>query len=102
MQGLYWLHALTALHAGTGTGEGFIDAPIARERASHLPIMPGSGTKGPIRELLKPASGVNGGLDADEWEALFGPPAQRAEEHAGALLFNDARLLCLPVRKLAR
>ena len=33
---LFHLHALSALHAGTGQAVGAVDLPIARERASGL------------------------------------------------------------------
>jgi CRISPR-associated protein Cmr4 len=92
---IYYLHALSALHAGTGQGAGVIDLPIAREKSTHLPVVPGSSLKGVLREELE------GQIDPPEHRALFGPKTENASEHAGALAFGDARLLCLPVRSLA-
>ena len=89
---IYHLHAITGLHVGTGQGCGIIDLPIAREKASKLPIVPGSGIKGVLRYELQPE------MLADDHTALFGPETDRADEHAGALAVGDARLLCLPVR----
>ncbi|CAL1241055.1 type III-B CRISPR module RAMP protein Cmr4 [Candidatus Methylocalor cossyra] len=95
---LYYLHALSALHLGTGQGAGFIDLPIAREKATHLPYVPGSSLKGVLREELKP----DDGQAKDTWEALFGPETiDDTNGYAGALAIGDARLLCLPVRSLA-
>ncbi|MDA8137829.1 MAG: type III-B CRISPR module RAMP protein Cmr4 [Desulfobacteraceae bacterium] len=95
---LYYLHALSALHVGTGQGAGVIDLPIAREKATHLPYAPGSGLKGVLREEMKPANGS----DRSVWEALFGPARVMDDEgFAGALAIGDAHLLCLPVRSLA-
>ncbi len=94
---LYFIHALTALHVGTGQGIGVIDLPIARERATGLPMVPGSGIKGVLREALRP----EGDADREDWLTLFGPEPRSAEEsagHAGALSLGDALLLCLPVR----
>lgn len=100
-QGLYFLHALTALHVGVGQGAGLIDLPIARERSTALPVVPGTSVKGVARDALKPAStAVPPALTREEHLALFGPERSNAAAHAGALAFNDARLLCLPVRSL--
>ena len=96
---IFNIHALSALHVGTGQGIGLIDLPIARERATNLPIIPGSGIKGVLRDELRPDQD-----DATEtWLALFGPETQDAETDpfAGALMIGDAFLLALPVRSLA-
>lgn len=99
---IYHLHALTALHAGTGQGSGVIDLPIAREKATGLPMVPGSTIKGVLRDELNPntAAGATAAISEDEWLALFGPETANASDHAGALAANDARLLCLPARSL--
>jgi CRISPR-associated protein Cmr4 len=88
---LYTLHALSPLHAGTGQGTGVIDLPIAREKATGLPYLPGSSVKGTLRD----SDHVTGNK-----ELIFGPPTDRADDHAGAAQFADARLLLLPVRSL--
>lgn len=93
---LYHLYTLTALHVGIGQGSGVIDLPIAREKATYLPVAPGSAIKGVLREELRPAV-----LPHETWLALFGPePTAGQDLHAGALAVGDARLLCLPVRSL--
>lgn len=95
---LYYLHALSALHIGTGQGVGVIDLPIAREKATHLPYAPGSGIKGVLREDGRPADGDPKHM----WEALFGPTNIKDNNgFAGALTVGDAHLLCLPVRSLS-
>lgn len=110
----YYIHALTALHAGTGQGVGVIDLPIAREKSTGLPIVPGSGIKGVLREELNPSNSGKSDLqpckDANEkdieaeecWKIFFGPEAKDAEGSgfAGALNIQDAQLLCLPVRSV--
>jgi CRISPR-associated protein Cmr4 len=88
---LFFLHALTSLHAGIGQGSGVIDLPIAREKSTHLPIMPGSSIKGVLRDTLS---------EEPHHRALFGPTTENASDHAGALAVTDARLLCFPVRAL--
>lgn len=86
----YFLHALSPLHVGTGQGEGLIDLPIVRDPASKHPLVPGSSTKGVLRDAAKSA----GTADLTH---IFGPDTNKAHEHAGALRVSDARLLLLPV-----
>lgn len=91
---LLFLHALSPLHAGTGQGVGAIDLPIAREKATNLPIVPGSALKGVLR-----ASCEDDGNKI--CERVFGPETNNAGDHAGSAQFSDLRLLFLPVRSLA-
>jgi CRISPR-associated protein Cmr4 len=87
---LYFVHALSPLHAGTGQGSGVIDLPIAREKATGLPFLPGSSVKGVLRD----------GCDAALRTVVFGPDTANASDHAGAIQLADARMLLLPVRSL--
>lgn len=93
---LYHLHALSALHCGTGQSVGIVDLPIARARATQLPIVPGSSLRGVLRAMIE---GENPAVGA----TLFGPRAISGTEDifAGALTLGDATLLFLPVRALA-
>ena len=93
---LFHLHALSALHCGTGQSAGVVDLPIARARATQLPIVPGSSLRGVLRQHVA----HRGGPDA---ETLFGPGRVRSDRDtfAGALSIGDAHLLALPVRCLA-
>lgn len=94
---LFHLHALSALHCGTGQSVGVVDLPIARAKATKLPIVPGSSLRGVLRDAVA----ANGDGDEDE-EALFGPRKVTDNERAfaGALAVGDANLLALPVRSL--
>jgi len=89
---LYFVHALSPLHPGTGQGTGVIDLPIAREKATGIPYLPGSSVKGTLRDSTL--------IDKEAKKRFFGPDTNGADEHAGAALFADARLLLLPVRSL--
>lgn len=89
------VHALSPLHAGTGQGIGAIDLPIAREKATGIPYLPGSSLKGVLRDRAQAE-----GWDQDTLFAVFGPDTQMASEHAGAVQVGDAKLLLLPVRSL--
>lgn len=88
---LLFVQALSPLHAGTGQGVGVIDLPIAREKATQIPFLPGSTLKGVFRDACG---------DEATCIRVFGPKTDKAEEHAGAVTFTDGRLLLLPVRSL--
>ena len=86
----FLLHALSPLHAGTGQAADVIDLPIARMKATGIPVVPGSSIKGVLRDACRQ-------VDYERTEAVFGPSDDPAA-HAGALIVGDARLLALPVR----
>ncbi|HEY0987800.1 MAG TPA: type III-B CRISPR module RAMP protein Cmr4 [Kofleriaceae bacterium] len=88
----FLLHALSPIHAGTGHAVDVIDLPIARQRATGIPFVPGSSIKGVLRESHRTTD------DGDRWRAVFGPDTANASDHAGALVVGDALLLALPVR----
>ncbi|MDQ2809289.1 MAG: type III-B CRISPR module RAMP protein Cmr4 [Chloroflexota bacterium] len=87
---LLFVHALSPLHAGTGQGIGVIDLPIAREKATGLPFLPGSSIKGTLRDSCA----------QPERDIVFGPETLDPNKFTGAAQFADARLLLLPVRSL--
>ena len=91
---LTFVHALTPLHAGTGQGVGVIDLPIAREKATGLPFLPGSSLKGSLRSRCDEKNRVE----------IFGAETTDTtsdEFKASAAQFSDQRLLLLPIRSLA-
>ncbi len=97
---IYWLHALTPLHVGTGQGTGFIDLPIMREKTTRWPLVPGSSVKGVLADSYQ-ASTENRGTD--HWlAAAFGRSdnGDKDKDNAGSLVFTDARMVCLSVRSL--
>ncbi|XSG75992.1 type III-B CRISPR module RAMP protein Cmr4 [Herpetosiphon llansteffanensis] len=83
---LIFVHALSPIHAGTGQSVDVIDMPIAREKATNLPYIPGSSVKGVIRDVY---------ADLEKRKSVFG-----TEEQAGDAIFADQRLLLLPIRSL--
>lgn len=93
---LFYLHALSPLHCGTGQPGGVVDLPIARARASQLPIVPSSSLRGVLRQRVTDT-------DAEAAKTLFGPRSigNDQDAFAGALTIGDAHLLLLPVRCLA-
>lgn len=93
---IFHLQALSALHVGTGQGVGVVDLPIARAKATNLPIVPGSAIKGVMRDEAVNQLGLN-----EHINTLFGPESSDENTHAGALAFGDAQLLLLPIRSFA-
>jgi len=89
---LLFVHALSPLHAGVGQGVGVIDLPIAREKATGLPYLPGSSFKGTLRDAC---------MDDTVRKKVFGPDTDNASEYAASVHFSDQRLLLLPIRSLA-
>lgn len=94
---LFFVHALSPLHAGTGQSIGAIDLAIARDRATQFPYLPGSSIKGSLRDVARQEFAQNSTLVIK----LFGPETANASDHAGALIVSDANLLLLPVRSVA-
>jgi CRISPR-associated protein Cmr4 len=89
---LLTLHTLSPLHCGTGQAVGAIELPIAREKPTNLPIVPGSSIKGVLR-AQEEVKGIH--------LAAFGPDTANAGDQAGAVQFGDARLVLLPMRSVA-
>src|SRR5216684_3419020 len=91
---LLFVHALSPLHAGTGQGVGVIDLPIAREKSTGIPFLPGSSLKGALRARCS----------GKECVQVFGPDTVDVasdSNHASSAQFSDQRLLLLPIRSLA-
>jgi len=92
---LTFVHALSPLHAGIGQGAGVIDLPIAREKSTGLPFLPGSSLKGALRALC---------VDQGKRTKVFGPDTAGSDpnsDYASSIQFSDQRLLLLPIRSLA-
>jgi CRISPR-associated protein Cmr4 len=85
------VHAMSPLHAGTGQSVGAIDLPIARERPTGVPLLPGSSIKGALRARSQ---------DPQWTRDVFGPETAQSSEHSGSVQFSDAHLLLLPVRAM--
>ena len=95
----YWLHAITPLHVGAGRGLGYIDMPIVREKVTNWPYIPGSSIKGVIADHFG-ASEENERRKEENrhLKAAFGTSGSDNDCAAGALVFTDADILCLPIR----
>jgi CRISPR-associated protein Cmr4 len=98
---LTFIHALSALHAGTGQGSGVIDLPIARERATGLPYLPGSSLKGSLRSNCNKTIQISNNRTASAEQIFGSEETDGLSASAGTIQFTDQRLLLLPVRSLA-
>lgn len=94
---MIFVHAVSPLHAGTGQGVGVIDLPIAREKATGLPYLPGSSLKGTLRASCPDDEPQR------QRTKVFGKESNDisdADNSASATQFSDQRLLFLPLRSL--
>jgi CRISPR-associated protein Cmr4 len=99
---VYWLHALSPLHPGAGRGDGYIDLPLAREKATLFPFVPGSTVKGVYADACGATDDARNPKKPGYDPVLHAAFGRTGEDtgNAGALVFTDARLICLPIRSL--
>lgn len=100
---LYFVHAMSPIHCGTGQAVSGIDLPIAREKPTGIPLVPGSSLKGVLRSsTLGYVDGhpLNPPTLKDVHLAAFGPETANAADYAGAVQFSDANLVFLPMRSV--
>lgn len=96
---IVFFYAETPIHPGASSGWGAVDLPVQRESFSGLPVFYASGIKGAMRQHfeLQEKRTHNG---SDEIADVFGPPTNKASDHAGSMAVTDAKLLLFPVRSL--
>jgi len=93
---LFFLQAISAVHCGSGQGEGDIDLPVAKDSVTGHPKIPGSGLKGVLRDGFETSTAIAGAEQSQQMTTvLFGP---KDCSHASAISVGDGRLLALPVR----
>lgn len=98
MEKKYWIHALTPIHVGAGRGLGYIDMPVVREKVTNWPYIPGSSIKGVIAEHFGATDKARKEENNKGLKAAFGISGEDINSSAGALIFTDAYIMCLPVR----
>lgn len=115
---LLTIYTRTPLHVGSGASVDVIDLPVARERVTGFPIIPGSGLKGVLLQRGRELWGA-GSADPQELptsaKVLFGSedkpsetepstkagPAKNTIAYAGCLQIMEAKVIAFPVRSLA-
>jgi CRISPR-associated protein Cmr4 len=91
-----FLYAESPVHLGSGSSVGVVDLPIQRESFTRLPMGQASGVKGALREWFE--SHTELGKKQAKIDLVFGPDADSADKHAGAVAFGDAKIVLFPVR----
>lgn len=91
----------TPLHVGCGSSVGAIDLPVLRERATDLPVIPGSTLKGVLADLFleekKDENGKTKLIRSSEGIDLLGNDDTKNATR-GKLMVGEARLVAFPVR----
>jgi CRISPR-associated protein Cmr4 len=82
------IQVITSLHLGEGTQVGVVDLPVARERHTDWPLVPGASLKGALRAHARRARHPE-----EEIQRVFGATLSR-----GATSFSDGVLLAIPAR----
>lgn len=86
----------TPLHVGCGSSVGAVDQPVARERHTRFPIIPGTAIKGVLADLWLDWSDKEKPVRDEEGVKLFG--AEIGNASAGSILIGEGRILLFPVR----
>jgi CRISPR-associated protein Cmr4 len=98
---LFFLHAISAVHAGSGSELGLVDLPIQREKHTSYPKIESSSLKGAVRATVDTMlEGIN---NRQQWlNTIFGRESEpdKNNAQAGAISLADARLLLFPVKSL--
>lgn len=94
----------TPLHVGCGSSVGAVDQPVARERHTRFPIIPGSAIKGVLADLWEDEreektnkKGEKVLVRCKDARVFFGSDDMDDAE-SGKIAFGEARLLAFPVR----
>ncbi len=95
---MLFARSLSPLHTGTGQATGVIDLPVARERVTGWPYLPGSTIKGVLRDACDPDLEYGENTKNHAFFRAFGPETDHASDFGGALAICDGHLLCFPVR----
>lgn len=96
---VFLLHALSSVHAGSGSEVGLVDLPIQREKHTGFPKIESSSLKGAIRATVQSRLKA----DVSSVELVFGnePKTGTGEDgQSGAISFSDARILLFPVKSM--
>ena len=92
-----YLFTRTPLHVGAGSSVGAIDQPVAREKHTGIPIIPGSAIKGVLADQY--VKDRSSGTRTDAGRDIFGHERpDDAESKSGGVSFCEGRLLAFPVR----
>lgn len=97
----FLLHAITSVHAGSGSEIGLVDLPIQRERHTGFPKIESSSLKGAIRYTAEQR--LQSEEESKRFELVFGSAANQKgdnESQSSAIAFSDARVLLFPIKSM--
>lgn len=115
----FLLHAVTSVHAGSGSEIGLVDLPIQREKHTGYPKIESSSLKGAIRYTVENLAKTD--EDKKKVELVFGSinkedknekddkedrknnedkKTQEKDSIPSAIAFSDARILLFPVKSM--
>jgi CRISPR-associated protein Cmr4 len=95
----FFLHAVTSVHAGSGSEIGLVDLPIQREKHTGFPKIESSSLKGALRYHITQSLKEKG--ESKKLELIFGSEkGEENETQASAIALSDARVLLFPVKSL--
>ncbi|WP_077614753.1 type III-B CRISPR module RAMP protein Cmr4 [Caenibacillus caldisaponilyticus] len=103
----FLLHAITSVHAGSGSEIGLVDLPIQREKHTGFPKIESSSLKGAIRydnEVKRKKE--NKPDEVKKFELVFGSKPKNEndnktnETQSSAIALSDARILLFPVKSM--
>ena len=100
---LLFLHAITSVHAGSGSELGLVDLTIQREIHTGFPKIESSSLKGAVRSTVEDMLDLNNKEQENRWiETIFGKEGEKDQNNAqaGSISFSDARILLFPVKSL--
>lgn len=93
----FLLHAISSVHAGSGSELGIVDLPIQREKHTGYPKIDSSSLKGAIRSTFR----AKIGKENEDYITVFGNEAEdKNNTISGAISFSDARILLFPIRSM--
>lgn len=95
----FLLHAVTSVHAGSGSEIGLVDLPIQREKHTGFPKIESSSLKGALRYHMKLSAKEN--EEEKKLEIIFG--GEKNDDNntvASATALSDARILLFPVKSM--
>jgi CRISPR-associated protein Cmr4 len=97
----FLLHAITSVHAGSGSEIGLVDLPIQREKHTGFPKIESSSLKGALRYTNE--SPLKTSDEKKKFELIFGSSKKEqnnSDTQSSAIALSDARILLFPVKSM--
>ncbi|KZN97404.1 type III-B CRISPR module RAMP protein Cmr4 [Aeribacillus pallidus] len=101
----FLLHAITSVHAGSGSEIGLVDLPIQREKHTGFPKIESSSLKGALRYTIETPLNQDEKkkMKLEKLELIFGSNKKEQNNNdtqSSAIALSDARILMFPVKSM--